>query len=215
MAYVYQTLLFFLSFLYIFRWSPSCYILLKPSAVWGYTSLRIWDRLTVGRVSASLSRSALIYMIRLKFPGIKLLREFLRYHTFALCYSSRLGNSGNFCVCNPECRKLFLVESRIQVPLTRNLQAVTWNSEFTAWNQEFDYLKWSDYLFIYLLNAAGSKASLSRWLAFARSNRRHGNQRWWIENCYTGLYFAYSILTWLTATVVIDYWSIDKLWLCL
>ena len=142
--------IFFLSFLYIFRWCPSCYILLKPSAVWGYTSLRIWDRLTVGRVSASLSRSALIYMIRLKFPGIKLLREFLRYHTFALCYSSRLGNSGNFCVCNPECRKLFLVESRIQVPLTRNPQAVTWNSEFTAWNQEFDYLKWSDYLFIYL-----------------------------------------------------------------
>ena len=63
---------FFIFYIYIFRWSPSCYILLKPSAVWGYTSLRIWDHLTVGRVSASLSRSALIYMIRLKFSGIKL-----------------------------------------------------------------------------------------------------------------------------------------------
>ena len=45
---------------------------------------------------------------------------FLRYHTFAPYYSSRLGNPGNFCVCNPECRKLFPVQSRIQVPLTRN-----------------------------------------------------------------------------------------------
>ena len=70
------------------------------------------------------------------------------------------------------------------------------------------------YLFIYSM-LTGSKASLSRWLAFARSNRRHGNQRWWIENCYTGLYFAYSIWARLTATVVIDYRSIDKLWVCL
>ena len=67
-----SNIVIFLSFLYIFRWSPSCYILLKPSAVWGYTSLRILDHLTVGRVSASLSRSALMCMIRLKFAGIKL-----------------------------------------------------------------------------------------------------------------------------------------------
>ena len=72
------------------------------------------------------------------------------------------------------------------------------------------------YLFIYFIYSmlTGSKASLSRWLAFARSNRRHGNQRWWIENCYTGLYFSYSIWTRLTATVVIDCWSMDKLRVC-
>ena len=72
------------------------------------------------------------------------------------------------------------------------------------------------YLFIYFIYSmlTGSKASLSRWLAFARSNRRHGNQRWWIENCYTGLYFSYSIWTRLTATVVIDCWSTDKLRVC-
>ncbi|CAH3186779.1 unnamed protein product, partial [Porites evermanni] len=37
---------------------------------------------------------------------------FLRYHTFAPCYSSPLGNPGYFCVCNPECRKLFLEVKR-------------------------------------------------------------------------------------------------------
>ena len=118
-----SNIVIFLSFLYIFRWSPSCYILLKPSAVWGYTSLRIWDHLTVGRVSASLSRSALnICSDQIEIFRNQVVAVFLRYHTFAPCYSSRLGlgNPGNFCVCNLECRKLFIVESRIQVPLTRN-----------------------------------------------------------------------------------------------
>ena len=144
---------------------------------------------------------------------------FLRYHTFAPYYSSRLGNPGNFCVCNPECRKLFPVQSRIQVPLTRNHNPLPGipNSQHGIKNLitlsgAIIYL--FIYLFIYSM-LTGSKASLSRWLAFARSNRRHGNQRWWIENCYTGLYLVYSIWAWLTATVVINYQSIDKFWVCL
>lgn len=102
---------------------------------------------------------------------------FLRYHTFAPCYSSRLGNPGNFCVCNPECRKLFLVESRIQVPLTRNHNPLPGIPNSQHGIKNLITLSGAIiYLFIYSM-LTGSKASLSRWLAFARSYRRHGNQR--------------------------------------
>ena len=135
-----------------------------------------------------------------------------------------IRESGKFCACNPECRKLFLVESRIQNPESKFRWQGIHNPLPGIPNPQHgikNLITLSGaiiYLFIYLFiysMLTGSKASLSRWLAFARSNRRHGNQRWWIENCYTGLYLVYSIWARLTATVVIDCQSIDKFWVCL
>ena len=79
---------------------------------------------------------------------------FLRYHTFAPCYSSWLGNPGNFCVCNPECWKLFLVESRIQVPLTRSHNPLPGIPNSQHGIKNLITLSGAIiYLFIYLFNA--------------------------------------------------------------
>ena len=120
MAYVYQILLFFFIFFIYIQVVPILLHLVKAiSSVRLYIpkDLRSLDsRQSVGK---SIKVSTYMYD-RIEIFKNQVVTVFLRYHTFAPCYSSRLGNPGNFCVCNPECRKLFLVESRIQTPLTRN-----------------------------------------------------------------------------------------------
>ena len=136
---------------------------------------------------------------------------FLRYHTFALVPIREPGkflrvirNAGNYFLWNPD--------SKFRWQGIRNLLPGIPNPQHGIRNL-ITLPGAIIYLFICSM-LTGSKASLSRWLALARSNRRHGNQRWWIENCYTGLYLVYSIWAWLTATVVIDCRSIDKLCVC-
>ena len=45
-------------------------------------------------------------------------------------------------------QKIFLLEPRVPVPLTKNLESRTWNTESTASNSEFktisDFLAWGD-----------------------------------------------------------------------
>ena len=106
-----SNMVIFLSFLYMFRWSPSYYILLKPSVVWGYTSLRIWDHLTVGRVSASLSRSALMVVLLVFCAIIHSPHVTHPDQGIREIFACVIRNAGNY----------FLWKiSRIQVPLTRN-----------------------------------------------------------------------------------------------
>ena len=120
MAYVYQTLLFFLIFFIYIQVVPILLHLVKA-----ISSVRLYIPKDLRSLDSRQSVGKSIKVSTYMYDQIEIFRNqvvtvFLRYHTLAPCYSSRLGNPGNFCVCNPECRKLFLVESRIQVPLTRN-----------------------------------------------------------------------------------------------
>ena len=90
----------------------------------GISSVRLYIPKDLRSLDSRQSVGKSIKVSTYMYDQIEIFRVFL-YGIFALSYIRPIllipiRNPGNFGVCNPECRKLFLVESRIQVPLTRN-----------------------------------------------------------------------------------------------
>ena len=66
----------------------------------------------------------------------------------ATCKVIRIPELRRFLPVESGMHQIFLLESRIPVPLTKNLESRTWNTESTASNSEFktisDFLAWGD-----------------------------------------------------------------------